>query len=49
MDWPAIGILLLVAVWAVLAVRGAKKKKGGCGCGCSGCPGCGERDGTRKR
>ena len=33
-------ILLALAAWVVFAIRTAKKKKGGCGCGCSGCTGC---------
>ena len=36
-------VLLLVAAALVCAVvhsLRARKKRGGCGCGCSGCPGC---------
>lgn len=40
MEALAILILLALGGWAVYAVRSAKRKKGGCGCGCSGCNGC---------
>ena len=40
MEALAILILLALAGWTVYAVRSAKRKKGGCGCGCSGCKGC---------
>lgn len=40
MEALAILILLALAGWAVYAVRSAKRKKGGCGCGCSSCNGC---------
>ena len=38
----AIGVLILIGliVWVCAAMRSAKKKKGGCGCGCTGCTGC---------
>ena len=40
MEALAILVLLALAGWAVYAVRSAKRKKGGCGCGCSDCNGC---------
>ena len=40
MEALAILILLALGGWAVYAVRSAKRKKGGCGCGCSSCKGC---------
>ena len=40
MEALAILILLALGGWAVYAVRSAKRKKGGCGCGYSGCNGC---------
>ena len=35
-------ILILLAVGAavVFAIRGMRRRKGGCGCGCEGCKGC---------
>lgn len=43
MEILAIGILLAAAVWTVYAVRSVCRKKGGCGCGCDGCTGCGRK------
>ena len=40
MELLAIIILLSHHAGAIFAVRAAKKKKGGCGCGCDGCTGC---------
>ena len=42
--WDILIVLALVAL-LTSAVRGAvrRKKRGGCGCGCSGCDACGHK------
>ncbi|MDY3051646.1 MAG: FeoB-associated Cys-rich membrane protein [Ndongobacter sp.] len=37
---PDLVVLALVLTAILFAVRSLRKKKGGCGCGCSGCSGC---------